>query len=109
MFSWLLSSDAPAWAVLSDNVIWNYHLLINAYPKLSLILLPIMTELSAANVHNLTEGYRNRTIIAASICFPMASLAVALRFTARKISGSAIWYDDWFALAGLVCCDKAPY
>ncbi|KAH7066512.1 hypothetical protein FB567DRAFT_634945 [Paraphoma chrysanthemicola] len=60
-----------------------------------------MTVLSSANVHNLTEAYRNRSIIAASVCYPLAILAVILRFTARKISGAGLWYDDCFALVGL--------
>ncbi|KAH7355644.1 hypothetical protein BKA66DRAFT_613435 [Pyrenochaeta sp. MPI-SDFR-AT-0127] len=61
-----------------------------------------MTELSSANVNNLTKEYRDRTITAASICFPLATLAVILRFIARKISRAGIWYDDWLACAGLV-------
>jgi hypothetical protein len=62
-----------------------------------------MTILSSANVGHLTEWYRNRTIIAISVSFPLAVFAVILRFTARKISGTGIWYDDWLAFAGLVC------
>ncbi|KAF1977477.1 hypothetical protein BU23DRAFT_453079 [Bimuria novae-zelandiae CBS 107.79] len=61
-----------------------------------------MTVLSAANVGHLTNGYRNRTIIAISMCFPLAVHAVILRFTARRISGAGIWYDDWLACTGLV-------
>ncbi|PVH94317.1 hypothetical protein DM02DRAFT_539750 [Periconia macrospinosa] len=61
-----------------------------------------MTVLSSANVGHLSEWYRNRTIIALSVSFPLAMLAVILRFTARKTSKSGIWYDDWLACAGLV-------
>ncbi|KAF1963362.1 hypothetical protein CC80DRAFT_460019 [Byssothecium circinans] len=61
-----------------------------------------MTVLSTANVAHITKEHRNRTITAISVCFPLAVLAVILRFTARKISGARIWYDDWLACAGLV-------
>ncbi|PVH91870.1 hypothetical protein DM02DRAFT_544937 [Periconia macrospinosa] len=67
-----------------------------------------MTELSSASVAHITTAYRNRTITAVSICFPLATLAVVLRFIARKIARAGIWYDDWLAFAGLVCCDKNP-
>ncbi|KAH7111105.1 hypothetical protein B0J11DRAFT_619959 [Dendryphion nanum] len=61
-----------------------------------------MTELSSANVAHITKAYRNRTIIAVSICLPLAALAVVLRFTARKIARAKVWYDDWLAFAGLI-------
>ncbi|KAF2021846.1 hypothetical protein BU24DRAFT_457773 [Aaosphaeria arxii CBS 175.79] len=60
------------------------------------------TVLSAANVEHLTFGYRNRTITAIAVCFPLAIFAVILRFTARKIARAGIWYDDWLSCAGLV-------
>ncbi|KAH7382070.1 hypothetical protein BKA64DRAFT_684859 [Cadophora sp. MPI-SDFR-AT-0126] len=61
-----------------------------------------MSELSSANVHHLTLAYRNRTIITTSICFFTATLALTLRFVARKISRAGLWYDDWLALTGLI-------
>ncbi|KAH7351457.1 hypothetical protein BKA66DRAFT_503564, partial [Pyrenochaeta sp. MPI-SDFR-AT-0127] len=61
-----------------------------------------MSGLSSANVAHLTYHDRYRSVIAISVCFPLSTLAVALRFTARKISGAGIWYDDWLSLVGLL-------
>ncbi|KAH7339242.1 hypothetical protein BKA66DRAFT_581799 [Pyrenochaeta sp. MPI-SDFR-AT-0127] len=64
-----------------------------------------MSGLSSANVSHLTYGYRNRTIISISIGYSLGTLAVVLRFTARKMVRAGIWLDDWLSLVGLVCCD----
>ncbi|KAF2010837.1 hypothetical protein BU24DRAFT_46890 [Aaosphaeria arxii CBS 175.79] len=61
-----------------------------------------MEVLSAANVAHLTKSYRTRTIATISVCFPVAVLAVILRFTARRVARTKIWYDDWLSCAGLV-------
>ncbi|KAH7020688.1 hypothetical protein B0J12DRAFT_610769 [Macrophomina phaseolina] len=61
-----------------------------------------MTQYPSANVPHLTPEYRRRTLLAASICYALSVIAVVLRFAARKIARSGMWYDDWLSLTGLV-------
>ncbi|KAH7065625.1 hypothetical protein B0J12DRAFT_561216 [Macrophomina phaseolina] len=61
-----------------------------------------MTQFSSLNVPHLTVEYRQRTIRATSACLTLAIIAVVLRFKARKMARSGIWYDDWLALTALV-------
>jgi hypothetical protein len=41
-------------------------------------------------------------LIVSTTSLALASLAVALRFSARLQTGAQIWRDDWLVLAGLV-------
>lgn len=51
----------------------------------------------------LPGGDRGPTIVAVQIVMIVtATLAVALRFIARRISGAGFWWDDWMILAALV-------
>lgn len=60
------------------------------------------SQLKVSDVELMTIGYRNRTILVFSICFPLAVLSVSLRFLSRVLAKNPFWWDDWFALIGLV-------
>ncbi|RBA14908.1 hypothetical protein FPRO05_13124 [Fusarium proliferatum] len=59
------------------------------------------SQLKVSDVELMTIGYRNRTILVFSICFPLAVLSVSLRFLSRVLAKNPFWWDDWFALIGL--------
>ncbi|CVL06459.1 uncharacterized protein FPRN_05236 [Fusarium proliferatum] len=59
------------------------------------------SQLKVSDVELMTIGYRNRTILMFSICFPLAVLSVSLRSLSRVLAKNPFWWDDWFALIGL--------
>ena len=44
-----------------------------------------------------------RVIAVLSLMTTLSTLALFLRFLSRKISHATIWYDDYAAVAALVC------
>ncbi|EWZ27892.1 hypothetical protein FOZG_18405 [Fusarium oxysporum Fo47] len=59
------------------------------------------SQLELSDVEFMTKGYRNRTILVFSICFPLAGLTVSLRFFSRVLAKNPFWWDDWLSLTGL--------
>lgn len=58
----------------------------------------------SAPVRNKTKLYRNVRIV----FYSLSVLSVALRFIARFIRGTLIWYDDWTIVLILVCTFLLP-
>ncbi|KAF5715820.1 integral membrane protein [Fusarium globosum] len=59
------------------------------------------SQLEVSDVEYMTTGYRNRTILVLSICFPCAVLSIVLRFSCRVLAKNPFWWDDWLSLTGL--------
>ncbi|KAF4339026.1 integral membrane protein [Fusarium beomiforme] len=59
------------------------------------------SQLELSDVEFMTTGYRNRTILVFSICFPLAVLSVSLRYFSRVLAKNPFWWDDWLSLTGL--------
>ncbi|KAI8674234.1 hypothetical protein NCS55_00746300 [Fusarium keratoplasticum] len=60
------------------------------------------TELKLSDVEFMTPWYRQRTVMVFGICYPLAVVAVILRFVSRRIAHNELWWDDWLSFAGLV-------
>ena len=60
----------------------------------------IMT--TAQPTPDLSESYRPSLYAAAIITWILALIAVALRFTARRLTHLHLWYDDWLVVVALV-------
>ncbi|KAL8950203.1 MAG: hypothetical protein Q9222_003750 [Ikaeria aurantiellina] len=54
-----------------------------------------------APLPDLSESYRPSLYSAAIITYTLAISAVALRFTARRLTHTFFWYDDWLVVVAL--------
>ncbi|KAJ4265375.1 hypothetical protein NW762_004663 [Fusarium torreyae] len=59
------------------------------------------SQLELSDVEFMTRGYRDRTILVFAICYPLAVIAVSLRFLSRVLAKNSFWWDDWLSLTGL--------
>lgn len=59
-------------------------------------------EIDVADVKYMTRDYRERTIVVFAVCYPLAVLAVTLRFLSRYVSKNKFWWDDWLSVTALV-------
>ncbi|CAI6077579.1 unnamed protein product [Clonostachys chloroleuca] len=58
-------------------------------------------DLDVSDIKLMTKSFRARTIAVLAICYPLATIAVLLRFLSRRISKNSFWWDDWLAATGL--------
>ena len=61
---------------------------------------PLKQNLSPAF---LAESYRPSLYSAAFITYVLATVAVILRFVARRLRHLKLWYDDWLCLVAWLC------
>jgi hypothetical protein len=55
-------------------------------------------------------GDRGTSIVSVQIAMiVIPTLAVMLRFTARRMSAAGLWWDDWMILVALVCANVHEY
>lgn len=65
-------------------------------------------ELDVTTIKHMTHGYKDRTLVVFSICYPVAVVAVALRFLSRSMVKNGYWWDDWLAVIALVSIGTIP-
>ncbi|TAQ83654.1 hypothetical protein B7494_g8028 [Chlorociboria aeruginascens] len=61
-----------------------------------------MAEIPMPVGTNLADNDQTRIIAAVSITWAFALIAVTLRFIARRLSGTMLWWDDYFTLPAMV-------
>ncbi|KAJ4236144.1 hypothetical protein NW757_013420, partial [Fusarium falciforme] len=59
-------------------------------------------DLDVSDIKLMTKSFRARPITVLAICYPLATIAVLLRFLSRRISNNSFWWDDWLAATGLL-------
>ncbi|RYP52961.1 hypothetical protein DL768_001955 [Monosporascus sp. mg162] len=61
----------------------------------------MVVEINVSDVKLMTRSLRERTIVIIATCYPLAVLAVAMRFVSRRIARNYFWWDDWLSVVGL--------
>jgi hypothetical protein len=51
---------------------------------------------------DLSESQSNDIVVATAVTWGLATIAITLRFTARRIAHAKIWLDDYLILAAFV-------